>query len=95
MSKPKKVSRLSVLLSNGEGSNSGAADWSQADSDQILSLIANVGSRSGAIRFGYTRDGGAYAVGIYLDDDNATFYCKPSDDLGKFIGDLLRGLEAL
>jgi len=38
----------------------------------------NVG---GALRVGVTRDGGALALGAYYDDDYATEYVRPSEDL--------------
>lgn len=95
MPKGKKPSRLSILLSDGDNNSNGVADWSCADPNGILKLIVAVGSKSGAVRFGYTRDGGAYNVGIYVDDDNATFYCRPSDDLDKFVDDLARGITNL
>jgi hypothetical protein len=35
----------------------------------------------GALRLGYSRDGGAYAVGVYGDGDPYTLYHPPEDDI--------------
>jgi hypothetical protein len=42
----------------------------------------------GALRLGYTKDGGAYAVGIYGDGTPFTEYIPPSDS----VEDYLRGV---
>jgi len=34
----------------------------------------------GALRIGFTRDGGALALGVYLGDDYATEYVRPTED---------------
>jgi len=61
------------------------ADWLTVPGDILQALIAEVASHGGAIRFGYTRDGGAYAIGILGDGDPYTEYLRPSDDvLGYF-----------
>jgi hypothetical protein len=94
-SSEKKPSALSVLLHPGRSGNDTATDWHNASSESVLRLIETVTSRNGAIRFGYTRDGGAYSVGIYIGDDRGTFYCRPSDDLETFLSDLTAKLGEL
>lgn len=69
---------------SGEGPG-GTADWSGADPATITRLLGTVTSRGGAVRFGYTRDGGAYAVGFYYGVESTTKYCRPSEDLGEFL----------
>lgn len=64
------------------------ADWAAADAQLVLEAIANVSSAGGAIRFGYTRDGGAYAVGIYGSGEPFTEFIRPSEDIDYY----LRGL---
>lgn len=64
------------------------ADWANADPKYLLAVICCIALRGGAIRLGYTRDGGAYAIGIYGDGEPFTEYVKPSED----INDYLRGL---
>jgi len=57
------------------------ADWGAVDGVLLARAIGAVSKRGGAIRFGYTRDGGAYAVGFYGDGDPFTEYIPPSDDI--------------
>lgn len=64
------------------------ADWGTADAELLRWAIATVAFKGGALRFGYTRDGGAYAVGILGDGEPYTEYIKPSDDISEY----LRGL---
>ena len=68
--------RKAVL--NGGGN---PADWASVDAGFIQAAIAAVCADGGAIRFGYTRDGGAYAVGIYDDGQSETDYIRPSEDI--------------
>lgn len=81
----KKSSRLSLILKSKSDGAQDVADWGSANGKSVIDLIQVVSNLGGAVRFGYTRDGGAYSVGVYLDDDRETFYCKPTDDLDDFI----------
>lgn len=65
------------------------ADWSAQDGDLLKSIIANVTGDGGAIRFGYSRDGGAYSLGIYGDGKPFTEFCPASTDVDTW----LRGIE--
>lgn len=73
----------------------GIADWQNADASLVLSVIERAAITGGAVRFGYSRDGGAYAVGIYGDGEPYTEYCKPSEDLNEFLTLILRLYEAI
>lgn len=67
----------------------GRADWGTVDMAQIQETIAQVASAGGAIRFGYTADGGAYAVGVYGDGPKPyTEYVRPGEDIERFLADL-------
>jgi hypothetical protein len=67
----------------------GVADWESADSDLLKRAVAIVSSRGGALRFGYTRDGGAYAIGILGDGDPYTEYLRPTDDIDEYLRALI------
>lgn len=72
--------------SNGKSSKrltrtSEPADWATQRADVILALITAVSTTGGAVRFGYTRDGGAYAVGFYGDGEPYTEYIRPNEDV--------------
>lgn len=61
------------------------ADWTTANAGKIVDLISAASVRGGAVRFGYTRDGGAYALGLYYSDSYATKYCRPSENIDDFL----------
>ena len=66
-----------------------SADWMKADMAQIQETIAKVTAAGGALRFGYTVDGGAYALGIYGDGASPyTEYIRPSEDIDRILADL-------
>jgi len=49
-----------------------SVDWTQIDAKVLVHSIAAVSAAGGALRFGYSRDGGAYALGVYGDGDTYT-----------------------
>jgi hypothetical protein len=61
------------------------ADWAAADAQLLLEAVAVVALRGGAIRFGYTRDGGAYSIGIYGSGEPYTEYVRPSEDIDYYL----------
>jgi len=69
-------------------SRGGTCDYAMADGPIVLAAIAQVAARGGAVRLGYTSDGGAYAIGIYGDGDPYTEYVKPSEDINEFFREL-------
>lgn len=71
---------------NGSG---GVADYGTIDAALLRSAIESVALSGGALRFGYTRDGGAYAVGIYGDGDPYTEYVRPSEDFNEFLQEII------
>lgn len=77
------------------GTDRVSADWSNADQGMLFKLILTVTSRGGAIRFGYTRDGGAYAVGFYYGAEATTEYCRPNENLEIFLADWIDFYSAL
>lgn len=89
-----KGSRLSLMLRAGKDQSSDVSDWGSVTPTVLVDLVQVVSGLGGAVRLGYTRDGGAYSVGIYLDDDRETFYCRPSDDLDDFVSRLTELLRA-
>lgn len=46
----------------------------------LVALVEVLAEAGGAVRIGLTRDGGALALGIYLGDDYATEYVRPSEN---------------
>ena len=75
--------------------SSGTADWEQANGDLLKKAIATAALTGGCLRLGYSRDGGAYAVGIYGDGEPYTEWLKPSDDLDTFLQDIIVLFESI
>lgn len=62
-----------------------AADWGGADAKLLQRVIAAIGKHGYAVRFGYTRDGGAYAIGVLGDGDPFTEYVRPNEDIDSYL----------
>jgi len=75
------------------GKRGGVADWAGAESNLVLQLVCKVGFLGGAVRYGYTRDGGAYSIGVYLGDDSKTYYCNEKDGVNEQLKDLIEYFE--
>lgn len=72
-----------------ESEDANAANWATVDAMTVLQTIAQVAAGGGAIRFGYTVDGGAYALGIYGDGASPyTEYVRPSEDIERILAEL-------
>ena len=65
-------------IRRGQG---GTADWAGADAIALRDAICAAAIVGGALRFGYSRDGGAYAIGIYGDGEPYTEFVKPVEDI--------------
>lgn len=73
----------------GSRRSSGTADWSGVDGPKLLQAVAAIAVTGGAIRLGYTRDGGAYALGIYGDGDPYTVYATPDEGVEGILDDII------
>jgi len=72
---------------------SGVADWESANPGVLVKVLARAGKKQCALRFGYSRDGGAYAIGVYTGSEYWTDYVRPSEDIDQYLQDLLLSLE--
>lgn len=70
--------------------NNEVADWATANPEWVMAAIAALAFKGGALRFGYTRDGGAYAIGIYFGGEHYTEYVRPSENIDTYLSDLVR-----
>jgi len=61
------------------------ADWGSAEPELLSELIQRITARDGAIRFGYTTDGGAYSVGIYGDGKPFTEFLPGTADVNDWL----------
>lgn len=86
-----KVSEASQQRANRRRNrgNVDAADWSGVDSARIVATIAAITRHGYAIRFGYTRDKGAFAVGIIGDGEPFTEFIRPTEDIELYLDGLI------
>lgn len=84
---------LSRLFSGDTGASTDVADWSSVDANAIQRVIAAFAAAGGAVRFGYSRDGGAYSLGVYLEDDHETLYFKPYENVTAKLTELVERLN--
>lgn len=75
---------LPTLTSNGGN----VADWANADPALAISLVCAVALEGGAVRYGYTRDGGAYSIGIYMGENSKTYYCNDAEGINDKLKEL-------
>jgi len=77
-------------LPTNKRSGHGVADWANANPTLVLELVTVVGFQGGAVRYGYTKDGGAYSIGLYLGDQSKTYYCNESEGIDDTIKELIQ-----
>ena len=68
----------------------GEANFATTDWVCTVALLEALVSEGGALRLGITRDGGAFALGVYLGDDYATEYVKPAEDWEDALDEIAR-----
>jgi len=73
-----KPSRLAGFGSST--GQSGSFDWGEADPVLLAGVVVSVTRLGGLASFGYTRDGGAGTLTVFLDSERSTEYFKPSED---------------
>lgn len=84
MDKPVKKKLFGTDKPTGLG-----ADWEQADAALLKMFTLAVVKRAGAVRYGYTRDGTNYSVGVYGDGDPYTLYCGGTYDINTWLRERL------
>ena len=68
---------------------SDTADWEGIAGDLLQKAIGRITACGGAIRFGYTTDGGAYALGIYDGDERYTEYFRTGEECESYLEQLI------
>jgi len=72
-----------------------AVDIQQIDPAVLVSVLVAVVRLEGALRIGVSRDGGAFAFGIYGDGDPYTEYCGSDEDVNDYLRALTEYLDSL
>jgi len=89
------------VLAKGErrvrlpGAPQGPANWNSVNAEVLRDTIQTVAVAGGAIRFGFTRDGGAYSIGVYGDGDPYTLYCSPGEDPNTTLRAIRDGFDSI
>lgn len=90
----RKAAELKRKLRDRSSASGAVADWAQCDGMLLAKFIATVAVDGGAVRFGYTRDGGAYAVGVYGDGEPYTLYISPNEDINDWLRESIEDYQA-
>lgn len=71
------------------------ADWGTANGAKLVSAIAAAANVGGALRFGYSRDGGAFAIGVYGDGEPYTDFVPGVENIDDALDDYVDLFESL
>lgn len=91
--KNEELARGRLRRPRKEGENAATVDWCESDAVLLQKTISTASARHCALRFGYSRDGGAYAVGVYAGEQYFTDYIRPSESIDDYLTELLKSLE--
>lgn len=69
------------------------ANWFEASADTIKSVILAATAKGCAIRFGVSRDGSAFGVGLYEHDEVYTVWFAPTEDIDAKLEKLIAYFE--
>jgi len=72
---------------------SSQADWASCNPELLQELVCRLGVLGGAARFGYSRDAGAYAIGVYGDGEPFTEYLSGTSDVDEWLQGLILDYE--
>lgn len=72
-----------------------APSWRDVTPGVLIDTIQTVALAGGAIRLGYTRDGGAISIGVYGDGDPYTVYVSPRDSLEDTLRSVRDGFDII
>lgn len=85
----KKASkRERAKQSRGRRAQTASVDWAGFGWAEVQALTEELVAVGGAVRIGATRDGGAWAFGIYHGDDYATEYVRPAEDFTQAVQEI-------
>lgn len=71
------------------------SDWASASGDAIIRAICAAGVVGGALRFGYSRDGGAFAIGVYGDGEPYTDFVGGGENIDDYLEDYVKLFEEI
>lgn len=74
------ANKLARRNNRSSGSAPEQAEYEALNHTTICKLIDAVAGQGGTVTFGYTRDGGAYYIGYYLDGESSKIYVRPNEN---------------
>lgn len=69
------------------------ADWATASGEIVIKAITAASNVGGALRFGYSRDGGAFAIGVYGDGDPYTEFVAGTESIDEYLAEYVQLFE--
>lgn len=81
MAKNERHGNIGTKSKGLRGKSTAVADWASCDGEILKRAIIAASSVGGALRFGCSRDSGAYCIGIYGDGEPYTEWVKGSEDI--------------
>lgn len=76
------------------GRGADIADWGSVDANGLVSAVEAVTKAGGAIQFSYTKDGGAYAISIYIEGERDVEYVRPTENIDNYLSELATDFAA-
>lgn len=74
------ANKLARRNNRSTGNSPVQAEYESLNHESICKLIDAVAGSGGTVTFGYTRDGGAYYIGYYLDGESTKLYIRPNEN---------------
>jgi len=69
--------------------SAGSVNWAEFGWGDVIAATETLCGAGGALRIGTTRDGGAWALGVYLGTDYATEYIRPTEDFSEAVREII------
>lgn len=86
-------SRLAAIKNAAGKGESNQPDWGRIEDRLLWTLIQVATADDGAVLFGYSRDGGAYAVTLFVGDDKEKLYFHSDAEITEAIINLIEVLR--
>lgn len=83
------------LAAFADGSVKGSADWGTVSPEWLQGVIVGITALGGAVIFGLSRDQGAYAVTLLLDDAKTTLWFNGDADLDEALEGVVDTLDGM
>jgi len=90
---PAQASRLGALRAAAGKGEQNQPDWGRIEDRLLWQLIQVATADDGAILFGYSRDGGAYACTLFVGDEKEKLYFHSDAEITEAIINMIEVLR--